>query len=317
VALYRSGSGCNIYAKTSDSIWTGFVNPSFVSGAYFENIAIDNFNTKWAALSRYSGYKGLYFFNENNTLNNPSDDISGKYDISAFSVQTVYYVTVDKNNVVWVTTNNGVFTIDNPLGAIQNPSNPPAPQKIGIISGNLKVPFTESSITMAVDVLNEKWIGTESNGVFHLSEDGSTLIEQFNITNSPILSNTINSIVISGKTGKAYFGTLYGLSSIQTNAIQPVDKFEKIICKPNPYLIPSSKNPTLTIDGLVENSTIKIITLNGEVVAEYSARQGRIDDQWNGTDKNGNFVPTGIYIVVAYNKDGSKVGTGKIAVIRK
>ncbi|MCX6163824.1 MAG: hypothetical protein NTU73_03005, partial [Ignavibacteriae bacterium] len=185
------------------------------------------------------------------------------------------------------------------------------------IYGNLKVPFTENCKTISTDVLNEKWIGTESNGVFHLSEDGSTLLEQFNTANSPILSNTINSIVVSGISGKAYFGTLYGLSSIQTNAIQPVEKFDKIICKPNPYIIPSSKNPTLTIDGLVESSTIKIITLNGEVVAEYTARQGRIDDQWNGTDKKGKLVPTGIYIVVAYNKDGSKVGTGKIAIIRK
>jgi len=62
---------------------------------------------------------------------------------------------------------------------------------------------------------------------------------------------------------------------------------------------------------------IKIMTLNGEVVAEYTARQGKIDDQWNGTDKKGKLVPTGIYIVVAYNKDGTKVGTGKLAIIRK
>jgi hypothetical protein len=186
-----------------------------------------------------------------------------------------------------------------------------------IISGNLKVPFTESSKCIAVDVLNEKWIGTDNNGVFHLSDDGSTLIEQFNVANSPILSNSISSIVVSSKTGRAYFGTLNGLSSVQTNAVQPLDKFDKIVCKPNPYIIPSVKNPTLTIDGLVESSIIKIITLNGEVVAEYTARQGKIDNQWNGTDKKGNLVPTGIYIVVAYNKDGSKVGTGKLAVIRK
>jgi ligand-binding sensor domain-containing protein len=318
IDLYQTGTGKGFYAKTNDSIWTGITNPGIIYNQFtrFENFIVDNYNTKWAVLSNYSAYKGIYFFNENNLLDT-NDNISGKYDVSVFSVEAVYYVTIDKNNVVWIATNNGVFTIDNPLAAIQNPNNPPTPQKVGIISGNLKVPFTESSICIAVDVLNEKWIGTQNNGVFHLSEDGSTLIETFNVNNSPILSNTINSIVVSAKTGKAYFGTLNGLSSIQTNAIQPVEKFDKIICKPNPYVLPSTKNPTLTIDGLVENSIIKIITLNGEVVAEYTARQGKIDDQWNGTDKKGNLVPTGIYIVVAYNKDGSKVGTGKLAIIRK
>lgn len=316
-SFYRTSSGCSIYAKTDDSLWTGYADPSIVTGAFYENMVIDNYNTKWVVLSKANSPRGVYFYNENGTIQDPSDDVYGMYAVSELQVQAVNYVAIDKNNVIWFATNNGVFTIDNPLAAIQNPTHPPAPSKVGIISGNLKVPFTESSTTIFVDVLNEKWIGTESNGVFHLSEDGSTLIETFNVNNSPILSNTINSIVVSSKTGKAYFGTLYGLSSVQTNAIQPVEKFDKIICKPNPYVLPSIKNPTLTIDGLVENSIIKIITLNGEIVAEYTARQGKIDDQWNGTDKKGNLVPTGIYIVVAYNKDGSKVGTGKLAIIRK
>jgi ligand-binding sensor domain-containing protein len=315
IAFYGTDDSKYLYLHLSDTNFIGFPNPSITNNAHFNAVAIDNYNTKWIVTT---GPNALYFFNENGTINNPNDDISGLYSTADFSdVNTISHVIVDKNNSVWITTNNGVYILDNPLAAIQNPNLKPAFTKLGIISGNLKVPFTENCNIISTDALNEKWIGTESNGVFHLSEDGSTLIETFNITNSPLLSNTINSIVVSGKTGKAYFGTLYGLSSVQTNAIQPVDKFDKIICKPNPYIIPSTKNPTLLIDGLVENSTIKIITLNGEVVAEYTARQGKIDDQWNGTDKKGKLVPTGIYIVVAYNKDGSKVGTGKLAVIRR
>jgi hypothetical protein len=318
ITFYGTDNSNYLYVHLSDTNFLGFQNPSiFGSNDHFNAVAIDNYNTKWIVTT--GTRNGLYFFNENGTISNPNDDINGFYYSVDFGDANIIvsYVIVDKNNSVWVTTNNGVFILDNPLGAIQDPNNKPAFAKLGIISGNLKVPFTENCRTMCSDVLNEKWIGTESNGIFHLSEDGTTLLETFNTTNSPILSNKINSIVVSGKTGKAFFATLDGLSSIQTNAIQPVDKFDKIICKPNPYVIPSSKNPSLIIDGLVENSTIKIITLNGEVVAEYTARQGRIDDQWNGTDKKGKLVPTGIYIIVAYNKDGSKVGTGKLAVIRK
>ncbi len=316
MTFYGTNNSKMIYVHLNDTLLTGITNsPIISSGAHFGSMAIDNYNTKWIVST---GQYGLYFYNENGTIFEPNDDVYGFYSTADYGdINTITHVIIDKNNTVWVTTNNGVYILDNPLGAIQNPNNKPAFYKLGIISGNLKVPFTENCKTITVDVLNEKWIGTESNGVFHFSEDGTTLIEQFNTSNSPILSNSVNSIVVSGKTGRAYFATLYGLSSIETNAIQPVEKFDKIICKPNPYIIPSSKSPTLIIDGLVENSTIKIITLNGEVVAEFTARPGRIDDQWNGTDKKGKLVSTGIYIVVAYNKDGSKVGTGKLAVIRK
>lgn len=308
-----------LHVYTGNSNFVGYINPPIQNFPIrLISVAIDNYGTKWIVGKTSNDAGCVYFFNENGTISNTSDDIYGLYTKDDFSeINSITDVIVDRSNYVWVTTNNGVFILDNPLGAIQDPNNKPPFSKLGIIYGNLKVPFTENCRTLCSDVLNEKWIGTESNGVFHLSEDGSTLIEQFNISNSPILSNTIYSILVSGKNGKAYFATLNGLSSVETNAIQPVESFDKIICKPNPYIIPSSKNPTLTIDGLIENSTIKIITLNGEVVAEYTARTGRIDDQWNGTDKKGNLVPTGIYIVVAYNKDGSKVGKGKIAVIRK
>jgi flagellar hook assembly protein FlgD len=104
------------------------------------------------------------------------------------------------------------------------------------------------------------------------------------------------------------------LISYQTYAIEPIANFDKIICKPNPYVIPSSVN--VKIDGLVENSTIKIITLNGEVINEFDSPGGRIAT-WNGTNKKGELVPSGIYIIVAFNKDASKVGKGKIAIIRK
>jgi flagellar hook assembly protein FlgD len=83
---------------------------------------------------------------------------------------------------------------------------------------------------------------------------------------------------------------------------------------PNPYVLPSGVK--LKIDGLVEGSTVKIITLSGEVIKEFDSPGGRIAS-WDGTDKKGNLVPSGIYIVVAFNKDASKVGKGKVAIIRK
>ncbi len=129
-----------------------------------------------------------------------------------------------------------------------------------------------------------------------------------------ILSNKITTIEVSNKTGKAFFGTQKGLSSYLTDAIEPVQDFDKIIASPNPFLVPSNVN--LKINGLIENSIIKIITLNGEVVNEFDSPGGRIAF-WDGRNKNNELAATGVYIIVAYNSDGSKVGTGKVAIVNK
>jgi hypothetical protein len=236
------------------------------------------------------------------------------YYTNEFGVDNITGVIIDKNNEVWISSNNGVFIISNPLAAIQNPNQKPPPQKLGIISGNLKVPFTENCKCITTDVLNQKWIGTENNGVFHLSSDGSTLIETFNITNSPILSNQINSIAVNSQDGRAYFGTLSGLSSVQTDAISPLTDFDKIICSPNPYMVPPRVG--LKIDGLVENSIVKILSLGGDVIIEFNSPGGRIAS-WDGKDSKGKYVASGIYLVVGFDKDGKKVGKGKLAIIKQ
>ncbi|MBS1518690.1 MAG: hypothetical protein JSS91_11440 [Bacteroidetes bacterium] len=314
VTFFASNSGSSLYAYKGNNQWVGFVNPSFIGGASLSEAVTDSYNTKWIVLS--GARSGVYFFNENGTIDNPADDVFGIYENADFGseVTNVNDVIVEKNNEIWIATNNGVFIISNPYGAVQNPNNKPRPQKLGIISGNLRVPFTENCISLTNDILNEKWIGTETNGVFHLSADGATLLEKFNTSNSPILSNKITTIEVSNKTGIAYFGTLNGMSALKTNAIEPVQEFDKIIASPNPYLIPSGV--TLKIDGLIENSIIKIITLSGKVINEFDSPGGRIAS-WNGLNKDNELVPTGIYIIVAFNQDGSKVGTGKVAVVRK
>ncbi len=311
VTFFNSNSGRFLYAYTGNDQWLGF----FLGSNQLSDVAVDSYNTKWIVSSSVQA-AGVYFFNENGSIDSANNDIVGFYTGSDFGpeVTNVTDVIVDKNNEVWITTNNGVFIINNPFAAIQNPSQKPRPQKLGIISGNLKVPFTENCISITNDILNDKWIGTETNGVFHLSADGSTLIQQLTTANSPILSNKIPTLAVSNVTGKAYFGTQKGLSSYQTDAIEPVPDYDEIVFSPNPFLLPSNVN--LKIDGLVENSTIKIITLNGEVVNEFDTPGGRIAF-WDGKNSNNEFAATGIYIIVAFNNDGSKVGTGKVAVVKK
>lgn len=312
-SFFESNKSTSLYAFNTEMSFYAFPNPSFILNSSLGQIAIDNYNTKWIVTSYPTG---LYFFNENNTLENLNDDIYGFYNTSDFNagVSTITGVIVEKNNEVWVSTNYGVYMITNPYKAIQTPNNKPTPIQLQIISGNLKVPFTENCTCLTNDILNQKWIGTKSNGVFHMSADGFTLIGQFNLKNSPIISNDVSAIVTSNTDGKAYICSNNGLSVLQTDAVAPLVDFDKIVCSPNPYIIPSSVN--IKIDGLVENSSIKILSISGDLVAEFESPGGRIAN-WDGKDKKGKYVPSGIYIVVGFTKDGNKVGKGKIAIINK
>jgi hypothetical protein len=83
---------------------------------------------------------------------------------------------------------------------------------------------------------------------------------------------------------------------------------------PNPFLIPSAS--PLMIRNLVEESTIKILRVDGSLVTEFAA-QGGGRAFWDGKDSQGRTVGSGIYFVVAYARNGDEVGTGKVAVVRQ
>ena len=44
---------------------------------------------------------------------------------------------------------------------------------------------------------------------------------------------------------------------------------------------------------------------------------GGLTGFWNGKNDGGEDVPSGVYIIVAYAEDGSKVAKTKVAVIRR
>ena len=84
---------------------------------------------------------------------------------------------------------------------------------------------------------------------------------------------------------------------------------------PSPFFIGNGNNE-LIIDGLIKDSDIKILTISGKLLKEFSSPGGRIAS-WDGKDQSGNYVSSGVYIIVAFDKDGNNVTTGKVAVIRK
>jgi len=309
VLNYGSVNLKTLNAYTPDSTWYNFYVPSTGSqyNDQYYNLAIDQFDTKWFS-SLSEGRSGLFYFNENKTFTNSNDDAYGYLTTNnGLNSSTINSIVVDQNGDVWVGTSLGVNIISNTQSIVAGS----VPQ----LSITSVFTLREQTVNcLAVDPINQKWVGT-NQGLLLVNSDGTELLAAYNTQNSPLLSNDITSITIDKNTGTVYAGTDQGLTAFKTSAVQPKDTFTKLFFYPSPFILKNGTNK-LTIDGLIRDSEIKIITINGRLIKDFSSPGGRVA-YWDGTDSNGNLVSSGIYLVVAFGKDGTNVFTGKVAVIHQ
>lgn len=293
----------NLWVMTPDSTWYSYRHRG--ADILFEDevrhLTVDQYDTKWFTTVG----KGLFYFNEQNTLENESDDVYGVLKTTdGLNSNDISAIEVDKRGELWIGTSQGV-------NYLPNPSSPRS--TIYSVFSLRAEPIT----CITIDPLNRKWVGT-SKGVSLLSEDGSVLLAQYDTKNSALPSNTVHNIAIDGKSGQVYFGTDFGVVSFKTDAIEPYENNENLFVYPNPFIIGNGQSSNLSIEGLADDSNIKILSLSNDVVADIqTAGGGMAENIWNGKDKNNNFVPSGIYIIVAYDAKADMVGTTKVAVIRK
>ena len=167
---------------------------------------------------------------------------------------------------------------------------------------------------MTIDDAGRKWIGTQGSGVYLISEDNMQEVHHFTTDNSPILSNTIESLAINHETGEVFIGTDVGLCSYMSDATAAVDKMTKdnIYAFPNP--VPSGYNGLITIRGLSFNADVKILTVSGRLVAQGRSKGGTYT--WDGRDSQGRHVASGVYMIATATSDGKSGVVAKVAVVK-
>ena len=277
-----------------------------------------NVNHKWI-LSVRSGE--IHVIDDKGTLKDPSDDAYTVFksfpdpdaEGALISPATCYTMAQDRNGVIWVGTEQGPLLFHNTTNAITS----------GFSGSRVKIPRNDGTNladyllkderikAIAVDGANRKWIGTESSGVYLMSENGQEMIKQFTVSNSPLLSNDIISIAINPVTGEVFFGTGQGIVSYQSDAAESSGSFSNVYAYPNP--VREGYNGVITITGLVENTQVRITDLNGNLICSTTSN-GSIAT-WNGKDVHGRKVSTGIYLVICANEDGTQSTITKIMVI--
>jgi len=291
----------SVIRKNGDVQSFQFDNPYLSDNDLAYKLVIDQYDTKWFTVT--TGSVGLYYFNENGTFDNTNDDFMGRLrESNGLSSNSISAIALDKLGSLWVGTNVGV-------DIIRDPANPTS----GISS---VIGLAQQSITdIEVDPLNQKWVGTVE-GLVNLSEDGTFVINNYTSENSPLPSNDIKSVSVDEKNGIVYVGTDFGLAALTTSSISPQNNMDNLFVYPNPVVINSSTQPNVTIKGLISNTSIKVLSVSGQLINEFETPGGSIAF-WDATDEEGKLVPSGIYIIVAFDEDGSNVAKAKVAILRQ
>jgi len=302
---FWSGNKEPLSVLTSDGQWNHYQMSSPLNAdiVLAENLVVDQFFTKWFVVTGL-GIEGLYYFNENNSLENKSDDIWGRITTSnGLRDKDINALAIDQFGELIIGTSIGVDVIPDP----SNPSSIRSDQYFAIRQQTINC--------IAVDPINQKWFGT-TKGVFLMSSDGSRLLANYNSSNSPLPNDDIKSIAVDEGKGIIYVGTDFGLTEIKTLFVKPNSDFSQLFVYPNPITIDANKNSNLIIDGLVEDSEIKILDISGNLVNEFITIGGRTTF-WNLRDLDNNYVASGVYIIVAFDSEANQVSQTKVAVIRK
>jgi hypothetical protein len=288
---------------------------------------------KWLIIGRAS-IRGLFIWNDNGTPKDQSDDRykgvklpseetdnRNKGQIFLWDeegvemTKNIFSIAEDQNGHIWLGTDQGVIVQYQP-GTIFTREKPVF-SKIRIARGdgtnNADFLLADETVSaIAIDPGNRKWLGTQGNGVFLVSPDGTRQISVFNTNNSPLPSDYISSITIDEKTGEVFFATGAGIVSYKGTATQGQNNYADMYVFPNP--VRPGFTGSITITGLVAQSNVKITDVAGKLVYETNSIGGQAF--WDGKNLWGEPVKSGIYLVFVSSEDGSSSGVTKVAVVR-
>ncbi len=312
--MTNSASPTPIVVRTPDNVWHAYDPGSILNNnRLMGDILCGQNGYKWIIRPRTNG---LLVFNDNGTLQNTADDqyqvITTAEGQGGLPSLDVLSITEDFDGEVWVGTNRGVAVFFDP-DAIFSGNEFDAQQILIEQDGNIQILLeTEAISALEADGAGRKWIGTENSGVFLVSKDGTEELLHFTTENSPLPSNTINSLAIDGVSGEVFIGTDFGIFSYRGDATEGIFPSACASVFPNP--VQEDYQGPITITGLTRESDVRITDAAGNLVFRTKSNGGQAI--WPGVNLDGERVSSGVY--VAFSVDSFGVGTcsTKILVVR-
>ena len=305
-----------ISVRKADGQWVSYRAENTISSyPALGRIMVSRSGHKWAIIR---GGHGLFAMDDNGTIDDIQDDeykrisVVDKYgkvitnDIRSFAE--------DHNGNLWLGTNQGILVIYSPHRLFTEGS---------VYAQEIIVPRNDGSglgdvllgsqvvTSIEVDGANRKWLGTSGGGVYLVSEDGLQELHHFNELNSPLLSDNIIDISVNGENGEVFFATEKGIISYHGEALAGNENYANVVVYPNP--VRETYWGPIAIKGLVENTTVKIQDMSGNIVFEIQSLGGQAI--WDGRNFRGHRVATGVYLIFLSSEDGSMSHVTKLLFI--
>ncbi len=304
-----------ISVRKVDGSWYSFPYASIINADKFSYFEYSPSGQLWLTLS---GGAGFFVLDPGANIESSTDDKYRKFSLTDRNGNSlpsnIFSLAFDNDGYLWVGTSEGVLISYNPEQAIDASKFEMQRVKIPDVVEGLAAYLlqTETVTAIAVDGGNRKWFGTSKSGVFLQSADGSKEIHRFNTQNSPLPSNNILDIKVNPATSEVFIATEKGIVGYRSDATLGGDKFGKVYAFPNP--VKPNFDGVISIVGLVENATVKITDISGNLVYETQSQGGMAT--WDGKNLNGNRVSTGVYLIFCSDSKGEETAVSKLLFIK-
>lgn len=296
-----------------DGTWTALSQNELSTLPNMSHLLIDSRNILWFSNDNWQNPAFFRYDMANNKLYSTTNFINE--DETKFTTYWLKDIKEDRLHNIWLATDAGPILIEKKETTQESPvlTQVKIPRNDGTNFADYLLGGVSIS-AIAIDDGNRKWFGTSSNGVYLISDDNMEEIHHFTSGNSPLLSDNIESIAINDATGEVFFGTDKGLCSYMSNASKTNDEMTKdnVWAYPNP--VKPDYTGLITITGLSFQADVKIVTSNGVLVNQGKSNGGSYT--WDGRNRKGEKVASGIYMVETATNEGNQGTVCKIAIIR-
>jgi len=241
---------------------------------------------------------------------------------SPLASNEILQLEIDKNNTLWILTPAGVQSMILPDRWLTSAELKNHASLYMTPKGSDYYYYwqlTDYNVTgIEIDQRGNHWFLSDNAGIHVLQDNGRWINGGYgyNTGNSGLLDNSIYSAAFNAESGQAYFSTPKGISILNTPFANPKETYSNIHIYPQPF------NPDIhekvIIQGLMDNSSVRILTIQGRLVKELTYLNDDVqgyEAQWDGRDEAGDKVGSGVYILYLYNDEGV-AASQKLAVLR-
>lgn len=276
--------------------------------------------TKWLAEHALTtGAPGVFVFQDKGSATS-EDDAFARYTSfvepsgKPVSFSRITALKVDRASRLWVGMDIG-------YGRILRPEQTPQPGRLPVLQrpvGGVEPPYYYllgglTVTAIEVDAQDRKWLGTATDGLYLVSEDGGEVLAHYTQENSPLVSNSITALAFDDASGFLYIGTSSGLSRLKTQAgLAQAEATPEAYAFPNP-LRPEDP-PGLTFRDLPAGARIRITDAGGGLCALLESPTAEL--YWDTRSASGALLPSGIYLATIYPPAGGVPQQLKLALLR-